>query len=149
MFTMGTILPWQDSGCSSHFPWQYHELASPAVTTWVQESLLPCVILTPHHIATRDSLTVWPLCFFSILPQCYVPFWVKKKKRIILVVFWNLNVLRLKAHSRAIPARQTPVLKTQLISMQPICNINIATALHHDSMPCVNGLQFKQSWMIT
>ena len=44
---------------------------------------------------TRDSTTIWCLgAFFHILLQIYVPFYVKKKKMIILCAFGNLNVLK-------------------------------------------------------
>ena len=57
-------------------------------------------LLTPS-----DSPTVWPLyAFLFVLLQFYVPFYVKnKKKMIILCAFLEFECAkRLKVHSRAI-----------------------------------------------
>ena len=59
-----------------------------------------------YLIVYRDSLIIWPLCaFFSILPQFYVPFYVKKRNKknnfMCLLEFECVKILR--AHSKAIP----------------------------------------------
>ena len=57
-------------------------------------------------ITHRDSLTVWCLCaFFPIVPQFYVPFYVKKKKMDNFMCLLEFECAeRLRAHSQAIPA---------------------------------------------
>ena len=55
-----------------------------------------------------DSLTVLCLCAFSpILPQFYVPFYVKKEKMDNFMCILEFECTkRLKVHSQAIPANQ-------------------------------------------
>ena len=53
----------------------------------------------------RDSPTVWCICaFFPILPQFYVPFYMKKRKMDNFMCLLEYKCAkRLRAHSQAIP----------------------------------------------
>ena len=88
--------------CISGVPyWGSHltgiRLALPACL-WIVKKL--CFI----WMGFRDSPTVWPLCaFFSILPQFYVPFYVRKKNYNCMCLLEFECAKRLKPRSRAIP----------------------------------------------
>ena len=62
-------------------------------------------VFTKIHRPIRDSPAVWCLCvFFPILPQLYVPFYVKKRKLDNFMCLLEFECAkRLKAHSQAIP----------------------------------------------
>ena len=63
-----------------------------------------------YNIESRDSPTVWCLCaFFPIVPQFYVPFYVKRKKMDNFMCLLEFECAkRLRAHSQAIPENVAP-----------------------------------------